>query len=137
YLFRGPAFARADDATPTPIADRWGRVANAFLPGGVEQPNRVDTAFVGADGWLCVVRGDQYARYRPGVLDHVEEGFPRPLRHDWALPEFGDGIDAGFVLDERTYLFSGDEYVRYSDPDHRAVDRLFPQPVRRRWADTA
>src|SRR5204863_10081531 len=83
YLFRGPQFVRADadPATAAAVREHWGRATNAFLPDpDATGPNTIDAAFVDADGALHVFKADQFARYRPGELDEVEEGYPRALR---------------------------------------------------------
>jgi hypothetical protein len=146
YLFAGRHFLRAAGGsggtgpgsapagTPQPIGGTWGRVRNQFTADG---STAVDAAFVAASGALYAFRGGQYVRYRPGVLDAVEEGYPRSIRDDWGdLPaSFEDGVDGAFVFEGRTYLSLRDQCVRYSD-GYRAVDRTYPQSFRQRWSDS-
>ncbi|GIH92343.1 hypothetical protein Psi01_29730 [Planobispora siamensis] len=111
----------------------WGTVRNAFTD------QRVDAAFVAPGGELYAFAGGQYIRYRPGMPDLVEEGFPRTVRDDWGdLPAaFEAGPDGAFVFEGRTYLLKGEQYVRYSGTDYHRVDRTFPQEFRHRWSGTA
>ncbi|MFI6323641.1 hemopexin repeat-containing protein [Nonomuraea sp. NPDC050556] len=111
----------------------WGKVTNAFTG------QHLDAAFVAPGGELYAFSGGQFIRYRPGVLDLVEEGFPRTVRDDWGdLPAgFEAGPDGAFVFEGRTYLTKGEQYVRYSGQDYHRVDRAFPQEFQHRWSDIA
>ncbi|MEU5864636.1 hemopexin repeat-containing protein [Nonomuraea sp. NPDC047529] len=134
YLFKGAEYLRADGtAAPRPITEQWGKVRNAFAEGKV-----VDAAFAAPTGELYAFRSGQYVRYRPGELEHVEEGYPRTVKDDWGdLPaRFETGPDGAFVFEGRTYLCQGPEYARYS-AGYDAVDRTFPQRFAHRWSDTA
>jgi Tc toxin complex TcA C-terminal TcB-binding domain/Neuraminidase-like domain/Salmonella virulence plasmid 28.1kDa A protein/Hemopexin len=135
-LFAGRTWARLDDYRPTvgPIAGRWGAVHNELAAGAP-----VDAAFVAPGGALYVFAGGQYARYRPGAYDVVEEGFPRSVGHGWgALPAgFEQHVDGGFVFEGRTYLCSGGDYARYPAGRYDTVAGSYPQPFAPRWSDAA
>ncbi|GLW07103.1 hypothetical protein Misp01_22330 [Microtetraspora sp. NBRC 13810] len=135
YLFRDGHCLGADATTSTvsPVTELWGRVRNTFTEG---TPG-VDAVFVAPGGDLYAFRGEQYVRYRPGEVEHVEEGYPRTVRDDWGdLPaSFEGGIDGAFVFQGRTYLCKEDRYVRYSGDGYDAVDRMYPQRFRQRWSD--
>ncbi|GIH23661.1 hypothetical protein Aph01nite_19710 [Acrocarpospora phusangensis] len=131
YLFKGTRFLAGDAVRP--VTEQWGRIRNEFAAGPV-----IDAAFVAPSGELYAFRGGQYIRYRPGVLDLVEEGYPRTIRDDWGdLPAaFEAGITGAFVLEGATYLIKDDRYVRYTGR-YDVLDRTFPQAFRHRWSDKA
>ncbi|MFI7704663.1 hemopexin repeat-containing protein [Nonomuraea sp. NPDC049480] len=131
YLFKGGNYL--EGGVVRPLTGQWGRIRNEFAAGGA-----IDAAFVSPAGELYAFRGDQYLRYRPGVPDLVEEGYPRTIKDDWGdLPKvFEEGVDGAFVLRGRTYLTKGEQYVRYSG-GYDALDRTFPQDFTHRWSDAA
>ncbi|MEV0620282.1 hemopexin repeat-containing protein [Nonomuraea sp. NPDC050404] len=132
YLFKGADFLHG--GARSQVSGRWGAIRNEFAAGGA-----IDAAFVApGSGELYVFRADQYLRYRPGVPDLVEEGYPRTIKDDWGdLPvTFEPGIDGAFVLRGRTYLTKGEQYVRYTGR-YDTIDRTFPQAFGHRWSDAA
>ncbi|MEU6778308.1 hemopexin repeat-containing protein [Nonomuraea angiospora] len=131
YFFKGDRFTV--DGAADLFTSRFGRVRNAFADTPV-----IDAAFAGRQGELYAFAGDQYVRYAPGRLDHVEQGYPRTIKDDWgALPHsFEARLTGAFTLGEAVYLAKDDQYVRYSGPLD-AVDRTFPQQFRRRWSEAA
>jgi hypothetical protein len=96
YVFKDGRYAASGDAAAQPVADRWGRVRNAFA--GATQ---IDTAYAeGAAVYL--LRGDQVVRYADSIENggvRVDEGYPRRLeQHFTDLPaEFESGIEAAFA----------------------------------------
>ncbi|GAA0994539.1 hypothetical protein GCM10009555_087220 [Acrocarpospora macrocephala] len=131
YLFKGTRFLVGDSVQP--VTSLWGKIRNEFTASPT-----IDAAFVSPTGELYAFRAGQYIRYRPGVLDLVEEGYPRTIKDDWGdLPaSFEAGITGAFVLEGATYLTKDDQYVRYTSR-YDVLDRTFPQAFRHRWSDTA
>ena len=39
-------------------------------------------------------------------------------------------VDAAFVNDEHTYIFSGDQYVKYTGSDYDFVDEGYPKAIK-------
>ncbi|GAA0398106.1 hypothetical protein Acor_34780 [Acrocarpospora corrugata] len=129
YLFKGERFLAGD--TVRPVTEQWGKIRNAFTAGAP-----LDAAFVSPGGELYAFRGTQFIRYSPGVLDLVEQGYPRTIDDDWGdLPDtFEAGIDGAFTLEGATYLTKADQYVRYTTR-YDVLDRTFPQAFRHRWSE--
>ena len=96
YVFKDGRYAASGDAAAQPVADRWGRVRNAFAGA-----TRIDSAYAeGAAVYL--LRGDQVVRYVDSIENggvRVDEGYPRRLEQHFAdLPaEFESGIEAAFA----------------------------------------
>ncbi|QFG22230.1 hemopexin repeat-containing protein [Actinomadura sp. WMMB 499] len=94
-----------------PREQAWGTVRNAFT-----DPERIDGAFVDADGRTYLFSGDQYIRYSTGDFGAVDEGYPRGTADWWEHesrgiplpPRFRTSIDACFQdRDDTVHVFSG------------------------------
>src|SRR5262249_50768716 len=110
-----------------PTRARWGRVKNTL-----QETGRVDAALAGLDGKIYLFSGDQYMRYSGVDLSRIDEGYPRTISHDWGgLTQ----VDAAFVLDGKTYVFSRDHdtYVRYSTRDYTKPDEGYPKKTDDNW----
>jgi hypothetical protein len=140
YLFKEKSYISAADdgsfGSESPVKDRWGKVRNSILASGT-----VNAAFTGLDGRTYLFSSDQYYRYSGNRYSHVDEGYPRSIKSDWAGLE---QVDAAFILDGKTYLFgkyrdtenSGElkiGYVRYSSSDYRVHDQGYPKPPDDNW----
>ena len=92
----------------------------------------MDAAFAGLDGKIYLFSGDQYVRYSGADLSRIDEGYPKAIRGSWGGLT---GVDAAFVLDGKTYLFSaGDQsYVRYSTRDYTIPDDGYPKQIDENW----
>jgi hypothetical protein len=108
-------------------AQKWGLVDNAL-----QRTGRVDAAFAGLDGRIYVFSGEQYVRYSGSDLSRTDEGYPKAIRHDWGGLT---GVEAAFVLDGKTYVFSSDHttYLCYSTRDYTKPDDGYPKPIDDNW----
>ena len=62
-----------------------------------------------------------------------KEGAPLKIKEYWGKIKNNlqarKGLEAAFVFDNNTYLFSGDQYVRYSGFDYEFIDPDYPKPI--------
>ena len=142
YLFKGEHYQSSVDSEPRPIKDKWGKIQNNFIienPDNSQYDSSIDAAIASADGKIYLFKGDQYIRYSESHQEFVDEGFPRSIKDNWGnLPvRFEQSVDAGFVLEGKTYFVKGDEYVRYSDSGYQFIDSIYPQNFSYRWGNWA
>jgi hypothetical protein len=135
YVFKDTRYAASSDPAAQPVADRWGRVRNAFAGAG-----RIDAAYAQGSA-VYLMRADQIIRYVDSIENggvRVDEGYPQRLEQHFAdLPaEFETGIDAAFVgagpgvtlfKDGRTVSPApGDRIVRRVDRRWGQLDPVLP-----------
>lgn len=94
---------------------------------------RIHTAFTGVDETIYFFSKEHFVGHRflsHGVANTIEIF---PINERWAKVdnnfEVHSRIDACFVWEEATFLFSGDQYVRYSTDDYRYVDQGYPKTI--------
>lgn len=115
YFFNGTTFvSTADNAAPSPINAKWGKVRN-----NVRELNRVDAAFV-RGGKTYLFSGDQYVRYSTSDYSAVDESYPKRIAVNWnarencgSLPDSCNAeINAAFrAADDSVYFFSGGQSI--------------------------
>jgi receptor-binding and translocation channel-forming TcA subunit of Tc toxin/ABC toxin-like protein/neuraminidase-like protein/hemopexin/virulence plasmid A protein len=130
YLFAGDSFvAVRGDAVGKPVAEQWGRVANALA--GAE---RVDAAYA-CGSTLAVFAGNQVFQYSSGIETagvYVDDGHPRRIEAYFGdVPvEFEGGVEAAFaVSDETVHLFKDGRTVIVNTRT-KAVGTVVPTPQR-------
>ncbi|WP_326558464.1 hemopexin repeat-containing protein [Micromonospora sp. NBC_01796] len=129
------AFVRQPGSTRWVATEQtWGTVRNTFAA-----PERIDAAYVDADGRTYLFSGDQYVRYSGADHSVVDEGFPRPVTEWWAgeadLPApFTSAIDAAFHdRDGRVHLFSGDRTLTIGTSGGNQIEA---RPIAEVWGRT-
>ncbi|WP_439657618.1 hemopexin repeat-containing protein [Lentzea sp. HUAS TT2] len=100
------AFTREPGSTRWVSRDQvWGKVRNTFA-----DPERIDGAYVDADGRTHLFCGDQYIRYSTPDYTHVDEGYPRPIA-EWREREGVGGaagpLDAFQAPDGHVHVLTG------------------------------
>ncbi|WP_414621865.1 neuraminidase-like domain-containing protein [Calothrix sp. CCY 0018] len=98
----------------------------------------IDTAFAGRDNNIYIFRGQYYIVFSVSKVSIIVEQInnwsnPQPQSSKWGRiynKVAADGIiDAAFVRDTKTYLFSGDEYLVYSDFLYEYADEGYPKQI--------
>ncbi|EAY28277.1 Tc toxin subunit A-related protein [Microscilla marina] len=137
YFFKDEQYFVSDASDPAKVKDIWVGKANNFMADDV----MIDTAFIAPDGYLYVLKGNEYIRYAHPDNELMADDHPQFITDLWRdLPDgkptgnnFQLGIDHAFVFEGRTYLLKGEEYVRYSKMPYHCMDENFPQPLAARW----
>ncbi len=119
------------------------------IKNNLKNTGKIDAAFTGLDGRVYLFSGDQYYRYSGTQYNYADEGYPKSIVGNWAGLT---SVDAAFVLDGKTYLFSQEEmkfegedesemegatgngtYIRYTTNDYTLVDEGYPQSPGDNW----
>lgn len=111
------------------IADTWGKNNNNLASSGT-----VDAALDGLDGNIYLFSGAHYYRYSGADYTNVDAGYPRSIKEDWGAL---DRVDAGTILDGKTYLFGQKDgqpaYIRFSTNDYTKPDKDYGEKVENFW----
>lgn len=95
----------------------------------------IDAIFVADDGFAYIFSGQAYMKsdknlFNGNSINWNEEG---KIYDDWGKAASNilstNTIDAAFVRDDQTFLFSGDEYVRYTGSDYSFIDSGYPMKI--------
>nr|WP_296377288.1 hemopexin repeat-containing protein [Pseudonocardia sp.] len=131
FLLSGTRYLQYTEATntwsyPHELSRLW-----PGLPFDADAGSPLQSAFTGADGAYYLFSRGRFCRHdglQASPAEPVEGRWGR-LHNNFASTTRTNLVDAAFVFQSTTYLFSGDQYVRYSGPDYRYVDTGYPRPV--------
>ncbi len=111
------------------IAKTWGKNDNNLGTSGI-----IDAALDGLDGNIYLFSGPHYYRYSTADYTHVDPGYPRSIKEDWGDL---DRVDAGTILDGKTYLFGQKAgqpaYIRFSTNDYTKPDKDYSEKNVENW----
>jgi hypothetical protein len=126
--YTGPEYRYVDAGYPKKTAENLRREEPfANLPESFEDalPAPIDAVF-GNDRTVYLLIGGVCHAVSHSATATLDIGGLGRIRNNIAERQ---RVDAAFVADRYTYLFSGDQYVRYSGADYDVVDDGYPKAI--------